>query len=355
VVKQAGLREVAFAVPGDLKTPTGGYAYDRHIIAELAGLGWQVEVLDIGEGFPHPTADVRAAACARLAGVPDGRTVVIDGLALGVLPDAAAALGRNHTLIALVHHPLALETGLAAGEAETLRASERAALGYINRVIAVSAATARLLTADYGVPVDRITVVQPGTDRVAQHSRPDNAMVSIISVGAVVPRKGYDVLVAALAKVADLPWRLSIVGDRGRSPRTASGLDHEIARRGLADRIGFIGAVEPQHLATLYDSADLFVLASRFEGYGMAYAEAIAHGLPVVGTTAGAIPDTVPAGAGVLVPPDDVDALAGALRRLIDSKAERAALAAGARAAAAKFPSWRESAQLFAQVLDAVA
>jgi glycosyltransferase involved in cell wall biosynthesis len=158
--------------------------------------------------------------------------------------------------------------------------------------------------------------------------------------------------VAALAKIPALAWRLTIAGDRERSAETAQRLDTEIARLGLAGRITFAGAVAPQRLLQLYAAADLFVLPSRFEGYGMAYAEAIAHGVPVVGTQAGAIPDTVPAGAGVLVPPDDIGALAAVLRALIESPRERERLAVGARAAAMTFPSWQESAGLFARVLE---
>ena len=126
----------------------------------------------------------------------------------------------------------------------------------------------------------------------------------------------------------------------------------EIARLGLADRVSLLGAVTSDQLAPLYASADLFVLPSRFEGYGMAYTEAIAHGVPVVGTTAGAIPDTVPASAGVLVAPDDIEALAAALQRLMENPADRERLAAGARAAI--FPSWPEQAALFARVLESV-
>jgi len=346
------VKEVVFAVPGDLATPTGGYSYDRRIIAELPALGWQPRVLDLGDGFPHPTAAVRAAAVASFAALAAEMPIVVDGLAFSVLPEVAETLASTHQLVALVHHPLALETGLSVSDTAAFGASERAALARAHRVVATSAATARLLTSDYGVPANRLTVVRPGTDRVAPRPRERTGTMAMLAVGAVVPRKGYDVLVAALARLGDLPWRLTIVGDRERSPETMQQLDAEIARHDLAGRIDFTGALAPERLAAHYAAADLFVLASHFEGYGMAYTEAIAHGVPVVGTTAGAIPDTVPRGAGMLVPPGDADALAAALRLLIENPAARDLLAAGARAAAATFPSWAQSAGLFAQVLD---
>jgi glycosyltransferase involved in cell wall biosynthesis len=255
-----------------------------------------------------------------------------------------------------VHHPLALETGLSEAEAAALQKSERAALAGARHVIATSVATARLLIADYGVPAERLTVVQPGTDRAAAHeSHWSHEALMLLTVGAIVPRKGYDVLVEALARLKDHPWRLVIVGDNARSPETAARLDEDVARYGLADRIEIAGPVSEERLAKLYAAADLFVLPSRFEGYGMAYTEAVAHGVPVIGTNVGAIPETVPPGAGILVPPDDVEALAATLRRLIDNEPERAQLAAGARAASASFPTWRESAVLFATVLDGLA
>jgi glycosyltransferase involved in cell wall biosynthesis len=348
------VKSVVFAVPGDLEIPTGGYVYDRRMIAELATLGWDVEVLHLGEGFPDPSAAERIAAGARLTALSSDQPIVIDGLAFGALPDAAESLHSTHQLVALVHHPLALETGLAAEQAVALRISERGSLSRADHVIATSAATARLLAADFGVPSERLTVVRPGTDRVMFSARDSGATVSLLSVGSVVPRKGYDVLVAALANLADLPWRAIIVGDRTRSPETARELDAEVARLDLAERISFKGAVAPESLTAYYAAADLFVLPSRFEGYGMAYAEAIAHGLPVIGTTAGAIPETVPAGAGVLIPPGDVNALATVLRQLIENPQERQRLAQGACAAAAHFPSWQAQAALFGNVLESL-
>ena len=349
------VRRFAFAVPGDLATPTGGYAYDRRMIAELEHLGWQVDVVDLGSGFPWPGGEMRKAAVASLARVPAGRIIVVDGLALGVLPDAALELRSRNPLIALVHHPLAMETGLTAQQSGDLRASERAALAAANSVIVTSAATARQLAADYDVPANRITVAPPGNDSVPMAQGSQDGIVRLLSVGALVRRKGFDVLIAALATLADLPWRLTIAGDRSRDPKTAALLDADIARHNLGGRIAVLGAVPDEKLSELYAAADVFVLASRYEGYGMAYAEAIAHGLPVIGTTAGAIVETVPADAGLLVAPDDAGALARALRAVIENPAQRRGLAASARKAAGRLPAWRDSAKLFSRVLEAVA
>ena len=348
------VRSIAFALPGDLATPTGGYAYDRRMIAELEHLGWHIDLVDLGEGFPWPSSERLMAAQAQLLAVPAGCTIVIDGLAFGVMPAAALKLRSRHPLVALVHHPLALESGLSAEQVNDLRASERMALAAASRVVVTSAATARHLVADYAVPSDSIIVAPPGSDPAPTAHGSHDGVVRLLSIGAVVPRKGFDVLIAALATLADLPWLLTIAGDRSRAPKAAAQLDADIARFKLGGRVAVLGAVSAEHLAGLYASADLFVLASRFEGYGMAYAEAIAHGLPVIGTTAGAIPDTVPPGAGVLVAPDDTDALALALRRVIENPGERRRMAMSAREAARHLPSWRDSAKIVAHALEAV-
>jgi glycosyltransferase involved in cell wall biosynthesis len=349
------VKRVAFAVPGHLDTPTGGYAYDRCIIAGLERLGWHIDLLDVGEGFPWPSETTRAAARAQLLKVTTGEPIVIDGLALGALPDIASELASRNPLLALVHHPLALEWGLSTAQADTLRRSERAALASVQAVVVTSPATARIVTSDYGVAADRITVARPGNGRVppARGSRSD--VPHLLSVGAVVPRKGFDVLVQALATLADLPWRLTIVGDLTRSPATAAALEADIVRFGLTDRITTLGAVPSERLASLYDRSDLFVLASYFEGYGMAYAEALAHGLPVIGTKSGAIPETIPEEAGLLVAAGDPAALAEALNRAISDAALRSRLSQAALAVARQLPTWPQSAVIFAGALERLA
>jgi glycosyltransferase involved in cell wall biosynthesis len=254
-----------------------------------------------------------------------------------------------------VHQPLALDPGLDTSQADTLRETERVALAAAARVVVTSEATGRIVRAQYGVPPHRISVVRPGTDAVPPALGSSDGVVRLLSVGSVIPVKGYDLLIAALATLTDLPWRLTIAGDRTRNRAAAAQLDADIATHALGDRIAVLGALPHEGVDELFSVSDAFVLASRFEGYGMAIAEAIAHGIPVVSTLAGAIPQTVPAGTGLLVPPDDVISLAQALRRIISDPAERWRLATNARVAALRLPTWQDSARLFVDAVEAAA
>jgi glycosyltransferase involved in cell wall biosynthesis len=346
------VKRIAFAVPGDLATPTGGYGYDRRIIAELRALGWQVDVVSLGDGFPRPSAEQHAIALSRLEALPEDVPVVVDGLALGALPEEAEKIAQRAPLVALVHHPLALETGLSPADVDKLFESERTALAAAHSVIVTSPYTSERLSEDYDVPPESITVAPPGTDRGTPAKGSTDGTLRLLSVGAVVPRKGFDVLIAALAPIANLPWRLTIAGDLTRDQATAAKLAADIAEHKLLDRIDLLGALSQDQLAALYSSADIFVLASHFEGYGMAYAEAMAHGLPIIGTTGGATMDTVPPDAGVLVDPGNVKALTRALRMLIENENERRWLASGALAASAELPTWQDTAEIVAAALE---
>ncbi len=345
-------QQATFAVPGDLATPTGGYAYDRRVIAELRNLGWQIHVANLGEGFPRPGPQGLATAHSRLAACPPG-PIVIDGLALGVMPEAAEAVARTHPLIALVHHPLALETGVTPDDAFAFRVSERAALTTVKRVITTSESTAEIVAKDYAVPRDHIAVAPPGSDQVQLSFGSRDRNLRLLSVGSIVPRKGYDLLVTALSRLTDLPWHLTIVGDRTRDPDTAAALVNQISDLKLEERVTLTGSLYESQLSAAYLGADVFVLASRFEGYGMAAAEAVAYGLPIVATAGGALSRTV-AGAGMLVPPDDPVALAAALRMLLSNPTERDRWRATARAAAIRLPTWRSTADIVARTIEGV-
>jgi glycosyltransferase involved in cell wall biosynthesis len=323
------------------------------VIAGLRQRGCEVDVIDLGDGFPRPAPETVDAVLPRLRRVPAGQPIVVDGLALGVLPDAAAALRSSHRVIALVHHPLALESGLTPAETAALRDSERVALAAVRRVVVTSPATRRILVADYGVPTEIIAVALPGSERMSAAAavrKSGGETINLLAVGAVVPRKGYDVLIEALSRLVDLDWRLVIAGDCKRDGATARELAMIIAGKRLEARVCLAGAVNEHDLGSLYRDADVFVLASRFEGYGMAYAEAIAHGVPVIGTRTGAVPDTVPPGAGILLPPDDATALAAALRAMIADAGLRERCSEAARMA--PMPTWEAAAQTFLDVLQ---
>lgn len=342
-----------FAVPGDPATLTGGYLYDRRIVEALRAGGRQVAVHSLSAAFPRPDAAALAHARGVLAAIPPGATVVVDGLALGAMPGVAAQHSPRLDLVALVHHPLADETGLDAARAQRLRRSERRALAAARRVIVTSAATARSLAADYGVASARIAVVEPGTDPAPLARGSGGDTPALLCVASLTPRKGHAVLLDALARLRGRRWRLTCAGSAQRDPATAAALREQARRLGLLERIEFAGELPPAALGALYDRADAFVLASYHEGYGMALAEALARGLPVVSTTAGAIPGTVPPDAGLLVPPGDAAALSVALARLLDDATLCAALAAGARAARARLATWDDAAARFAAALAA--
>ncbi|WP_246072140.1 glycosyltransferase [Martelella lutilitoris] len=340
---------LVFAYPGNLQLRTGGYGYDRRLIAALEEAGWQVDLLPLGDGFPDAAPAAIARAEQALSALADDTLVMIDGLAFGVLDGFAAREGERLNLVALVHHPLALETGLSRERAEVFRKSETQALEHARHIIVTSPETARELERGFAVAPDRITIAVPGTDP-ASHAHGSGDIPHILSIGSLTPRKGHDVLVAALGKVEDLAWTATIAGSRDLDGETAAAIERQIEALGLGGRVRLTGAVDDT--GPLYAGADLFALASRYEGYGMVFAEALARGLPVIGCRAGAVPDVVPEEAGFLVDVDNVDAFAAALRALLSDPDIRRRKTKGARRAGSALPRWDETGRIVSDMLE---
>ncbi|MCG6121801.1 MAG: glycosyltransferase family 4 protein [Microvirga sp.] len=341
----------AFAIPGDLASPTGGYAYARRILPLLAGEGVSVTHLALPAAFPHPDEADLARTQALLSEAARENVLLVDGLALGAIPPGLIAEIAPR-IVALVHHPLGLETGLSEERAAELLANEAAVLALCPRIVATSPTTARTLVADFGVAASRIGVAEPGTDAAPPaRGGPPGAPPALLAVGSVSPRKGQRLLVEALAGLpASLEWRLVIAG-ANRDADEAAALRALIAERGLGARIDLVGAVSEDALADLYAGADLFVSASLYEGYGMVLAEAMARGLPMVVSTGGAAAQTVPDGAALKVPPGDVAALREALERAICDETLRARLAAESARAGAALPRWEDAARVVARAI----
>ena len=343
--------ELHFVLPGDPETRSGGFLYDRKVIDALRAAGWTVTAHALPDGFPFPSDEMRATAEQLLATLPDQAIVVIDGLALGVLPVEVAHHARRLRLIGLVHHPLAEETGLDETTRARFQASEREALAQVAGVITTSQYTACGLAA-YGVPANRIRVAEPGVEPAPLVTGSGGEEPVLLCVASLTPRKGHAVLLEALAHLKDHPWHLHCAGSAERDPDCAAALRQHCEQQGLSDRVSWLGEADAAALNALYHGADLFILASHHEGYGMVLTEAVMRGLPVVATDAGATSEALPEGAGVLVPPGDATALAAALTPLIADPGARATLAAGARQARESLPSWQDAGAKFAAAIE---
>jgi glycosyltransferase involved in cell wall biosynthesis len=254
--------------------------------------------------------------------------------------------------VALLHHPLALETGLAPDRRRRAEQDERAALAGARRIVVTSTTTAAQLGEHYDVPMERIVVAVPGTDpRPPAPGGGDPPL--LLAVGAVVPRKDYRTLIAALGTSIALPWRLRIVGNLTRAPDHVAELQAQLRAERLADRVQLLGELDDRAMEDVWNSADLFVSASRHEGFGMAVAEALARGLPVVATEAGALAEWLPATAALRVPPGDGIALGAALRRVLAEPDLRRSLREGAMAFRHELPRWESSAEAVEAALRA--
>ena len=345
--------EVAFALPGDLMAPTGGYAYARRLLALLPEEGVSVRHVPLPGSYPHPSAADLSETERILRAVPAGAVLLLDGLAYGAMPESLVrGLGRR--IVALVHHPLGLETGHSERRRRELIDTETRALAHAAGVVACSRTTARLLIDEFRVPSERITVAEPGTEPAARATG-TGAPVQLLAVGAVSHRKAYPVLVAALRDLAELDWHLTIAGSLENAPEATAALHAAIEAARLRERVTVAGAVDESRLQHLYDRTDVFVSSSLFEGYGMVLAEAMARGLPLVASTGGAAAKTVPAGAGLKVAPGDVASLREALRRMIADPKERARFADVSWAAGQVLPRWADTAARVAHALRAAA
>jgi len=329
---------------------SGGTRYDLRVLDELQRAGWDIAIHELAGRFP--VADrVATAAAAVIEDLPDGDTVVFDGLALPAFDETLARHAERLVPLAVVHHPTTDETGLTEAESARLFDIETRLFAVLRRIVVPSPAMVRRLV-DFGVAADRVTVAEPGVEPATRAPGSGGRTVALLCVATLTPRKGHVALLEALSDCADLDWTLVCAGPADSDPSTTAAIEAAIGRLGLAERVRLVGPQIGVDLDACYAAADVFVLASRYEGYGMVFAEAMARGLPVVASGAGAVRDTVPEAAGIVVPVGDRAALAAALRRMIADPDFRKAKAAGAWTAGQALPRWSDTAARFA---DAVA
>ncbi|MFF4571613.1 glycosyltransferase family 4 protein [Streptomyces sp. NPDC001410] len=352
------LRTVHFVMPGgvdDPAAPSGGNAYDRRVCLDLPGFGWQAVRHSVPGSWPRPGRSDRDVLARVLRDLPDDTVVLLDGLVACGVPEVVVPEAERLRLAVLVHLPLGDETGLDAALAADLDARERQVLRAVPAVIATSDWAVRRLVSHHGLAPERVHVAAPGAD-IAPLAPGTDGVSQLVCVAAVTPRKGQHRLVEALATVTDLPWNCVCVGGLTHDPEYVAHLRELIRRHGLQDRLRLAGPQAGSELDAAYATADLMVLTSYAETYGMAITEALARGIPVLATDVGGVPEAVgraPDGGvpGILVPPEDPAALAAELRGWFGEPDVRRRLKAAARSRRAALDGWATTARSLAGVL----
>jgi glycosyltransferase involved in cell wall biosynthesis len=354
------MTEVHVVVPEGIDDPareSGGNAYDRRVCRGLAALGWTVHQHPIAGAWPRPGAAGHAALARTVQRIPDGALVLLDGLVASAAPEELVPQARRLRQVVLVHMPLGHRP--PDGEAGAVRKRERDVLAAACAVVTTSAWTRHRLDELYALPADRVHVAEPGVD--AAGLAPGTAAGdALLCVAAVTPDKGHDVLLDALATAADLSWRCACVGSVERDPAFADSLRHRARDGGLGDRVRFPGPRTGPELDRAYAAADVLVLASRAETYGMVVAEALARGLPVIVAEVGGVTEALGHGddgtrPGLLVAPGDPAALGAAVRAWLGDAELRGRLRRAARERRASQRRWPATTSVLAGVLAGAA
>jgi glycosyltransferase involved in cell wall biosynthesis len=348
---------VHVVVPGgidDPARPSGGNAYDRRVCLGLASLGWSVQEHAVPGDWPRPDVAAFAALAGVVEQIPDDSVVLLDGLVASTAPEVLVPQEYRLRLVVLVHMPL----GHRPPEDCDTRMRERAVLSAAATVVTTSAWTRRRLLELYGLTADRMHVAQPGVDRTDLVTGTE-AGGALLCVAAVTFDKGHDVLLDALATILDLPWRCVCLGSLERDPPYVESVRERAQQSGLDGRVEFAGPRTGADLDRSYAAADVLVLASRAETYGMVVTEALARGLPVVAAEVGGLTEALANGAdgtrpGLLVPPDDPAALASALRQWLGDPELRGRLRRAARERRESLPGWSATTSVIANVLGGV-
>ncbi|WP_119698488.1 glycosyltransferase family 4 protein [Microbacterium halotolerans] len=342
------LGAVDFVVPAwveDTARISGGNVYDLAVHDALEAQGWNAYLhrVDVGD----------AAMSSALRDMRDGTVVLVDGL---LASRAAHALARETTRLRVVVLAHMVESS-AAVASKTVIDGERRALRAARGVVATSRWTRDALVSLGFVSVDRVVIARPAVAGAVSPAEPGPRGERLLCVGPLAPHKGQDILVRALAGIeVEQRWKCTFVGSSDIDPAFSDALRDQVDASSLRDRIRFVGVLTGRRMTEQFTATDLLVAPSRDEPFGMAAAEASAHGIPVLAARTGGLPEAIAANAGrMFVPPDDPHALRRALQRWWSDDSTRAAVARDAMRTRSTTRSWDDTALDVAAALTAAA
>ena len=337
-------------VTWDRDDPTGGNVYNRALVAELRALGVNVQLHRLAGPWPEGDASSHMKLARALRAEP---ACLVDGIVGCGSPEVvAAAVDSGHSVTVVVHLPISDEVGLEPTQRQRYAALEAKTVHSASGVLCSSRWSAAELSRRYGR--SDVGVATPGvTPAPVARGSQDSGPPRILSVASLTPTKDQLTLVHALAQLTDLPWTADLIGSDQANPGYAARLRDEIAAAGLGDRISVPGTLGGSVLDQKWDAADLLVLPSRIETYGLVVVEALARGIPaVVSAGTGAI-EALQEGAtkhstatpGTSVPAGDSAGLAAVLRRWLTEPMLRRAWRQAALARRDTLPGWQQTAQ----------
>jgi len=350
---------VSLLTLGDPASLTGGYLYHRRMAALAPRFRARVQFLSLPD-WPFPLPALAGSPILRTAADTGADILLLDSIVAAFLAPTLNLRRLAIPLVGMLHQP---PGGIDHGRFRSFVQAvlDRSAYRSARRLLVASEALADDLH-QAGFPPALLRVIPPGRDVAAAAAAPagdlrDGRRAAVLSVGNWISRKGLLDVLDAVALLPSDAVTLHLVGDPDTDPGYAARVRLRLAAPDLARRVVVHGPQPVEQVAALYRAADVFVLASRREPYGTVYGEAMAAGLPVVGWAVGNLPYLARDWQeGLVLPPGDLSALAGALRRLADDEALRRRLGDAARRRAKRFPTWEESAkQLFTELRIVVA
>jgi glycosyltransferase involved in cell wall biosynthesis len=351
--------KIGFLVYGDVETTSGGFLYDRKLIENLRERGDTVEVIELPwPSYPRGLAGGFTLSLDRLEGEVD--LFLQDELAHPTLLGLNARLRRKCEcpIVSVVHHLRCSETGPRPAKA-CYRAVEERYLRGVDAAICNSAFTRASVLDLASLPT---TVAPPAGNRfdpaidaetIADRAR--NEPLEVVFLGSVIERKNLDTLIEGLARLPNERWRLRVVGDTGVEPAYAGRVSRAISRLGVGDRVSLLGALPDAALADVLAGSHLLAIPSTHEGFGIAYLEGMAFGLPALATTAGGASEIVTHGeTGYLCSPGDIGGVTCRVRALANDREALAGMGIAARERYEAHPTWAESATRIGEFLDRV-